>query len=93
VSKKKYNLIVHDYVAMENTRKKFGKSLVYENNPLKVVRKSQLVFVVTSWAGYRKISDEMFEKNLSKGSMVIDTRSIYKSRRSKKWRVRVGYKN
>jgi UDPglucose 6-dehydrogenase len=91
--KKKFNVLVHDYIAMENTRKKFRKSLVYKNDPLEVIRKSQLIFVVTSWLDYKKISDEVFEKNLSIGSVVVDARSMYKDRGNKKWRVRVGYKN
>lgn len=89
--KKGFNLLVHDYIAMENTKKKFGKLIKYEKNPLDVVKKSQVIFVMTSWSDYKKISDEDFEKSLTEGSILIDTRSIYKERGNKKWRIRIGY--
>jgi UDPglucose 6-dehydrogenase len=87
---KGYTVSVHDYAALENTKKFFGERIRYYDNALTAIRDADIIFVATSWNKYLDISDEEFEKNMKAGAIMIDCRSLYKSRGPRSWRKRIG---
>lgn len=84
-------VVVHDYIALENTREKFGDKIYYESDPLSALRGSDLIFLTTIWDQYLEFSDDEYENQMEPGSIFVDTRSHFKKRDQKKWRIRVGY--
>jgi len=88
--KKGITVTIHDYIALNNTMTLFKDRIKYKDNPIEAMKNADVVFVTTIWNNYLNISDEDFEKTLSKNSIVVDTRSLYKSRMNKAWRIRVG---
>jgi len=88
--KNDFNVIVNDFVALENTRKYFGNKVKCEDNPLYVIKKSDLIFITTIWDKYKKINDRVYEKLLKRNALVIDCRALYSDRPSKKWRIKIG---
>jgi len=84
------NVAVHDYIAINNTKKHFGDKVEYFEEPLEAIRTSDIVFVTTIWPQYQLITDEDFEKNLKKDAILVDTRSHFKERSDKPWRYRIG---
>ncbi len=88
--KKGLRVYIHDYKAMENTKKVFGNRVEYCNNPYKALKAADVVFLATIWDKYSEISDDEFETSLKDGSILVDCRSLYKKRGYKSWRVRVG---
>ena len=87
---KGYTVSVHDYAALENTRKYFGERVYYYNNPLEAIKDADIIFVATSWNKYLDISDAEFEKKMKDGAIMIDCRSLYKQRVHRSWRKRIG---
>jgi UDPglucose 6-dehydrogenase len=85
-----YTVSLHDYAALENTRKYFGERVYYYDSPLAAIKDADIIFVATSWKKYLDISDEEFEKNMKVGAIMIDCRSLYKQRVHKAWRKRIG---
>jgi UDPglucose 6-dehydrogenase len=85
-----YSVSIHDYTALENTRKYFGERVHYYDSPLAAIKDADIIFVATSWNRYLDISDEEFEKNMKAGAIMIDCRSLYKSRGHRSWRKRIG---
>ena len=81
---------VHDYKAIENTKKIFGGKVTYCLSPLDAVKEADIVFLSTIWPQYCDISDQEFENNLKSDALFFDCRSLYKQRDSKPWRIRVG---
>ena len=81
---------VQDYIALDNTRKAFGKRVEYFEQPLDAVKEADVVFVVTIWDQYKKIDDDTFEANMKEDAVMIDTRSLFKDREARPWRYRVG---
>ena len=86
----KLKVYVHDYFALEKTKKLFKDKLLYCHEPLETVKKADIVFVATAWNKYLELRDKDFEKNLRPNAILIDCRSLYKNRRRKPWRIRVG---
>ncbi len=81
---------VQDYKALENTRDEYGDKLQYHEDPLDAAKGADVVYVATIWDDYLKISDEAFESVMSENAVMVDCRSLYKSRAEQSWRVRVG---
>lgn len=88
--RRKLKVSVHDYLALENTKKLFGRGVNYCEDPLVAVKDADVVFVATRWARYLAISDRDFERNMKKNAVLIDCRSLFKGRPEKVWRKRVG---
>jgi UDPglucose 6-dehydrogenase len=87
---KGYTVSVHDYAALENTKKFFGERVRYYDDPLLAMRNADIIFIATCWNKYLDIPDDEFEKNMKTGAIMIDCRSLYASRAHKPWRKRIG---
>ena len=85
-----YKVHVHDYKAQENTKIKFGCAINYYEDPIDVIRNSDVIYISTIWDKYNEISDEQFIKIKKKNAVVVDCRSMYKNRKNYPWRIRVG---
>jgi len=81
---------VHDYIALKNTKAHFGKKIKYFEDPLEAVKNADIIFVTTIWPQYKLITDEDLEKNLKENAILIDVRSLFKERKHKSWRYRIG---
>ena len=82
---------VHDFIALDNTKRIFGNKIYYFENPLEAIREADIIFVTTIWDEYLNISDEEFEKNMKPHAVMIDCRSLYRGRENKSWRKRIGF--
>ena len=91
--KRNFKVQVHDCIAIENTKQRFGNSVKYFESIVETIWNADIIYVTTIWDGYKKITDEQFEAALNKNSLLIDCRSIYNDRENKKWRIKVGYNN
>ena len=85
-----YEVTVHDYIALENTRAYFNDKVSYEDNPLKAIKEADLIYVTTIWDDYLNYTDEEYITNMKNGAIMIDTRSHFKDRTNKPWRIRIG---
>lgn len=85
-----FDVSVHDYVSLENTRSIFGEKLNYFDDPLDAIKDADIIYVSTVWEDYLKYSDEEYYNNMKSNALMIDSRSHFKSRENKKWRLRVG---
>ncbi len=67
---------VHDPLAIDNTRKIFGKKLVYCSSPEEVLRDADAVIIITEWDEYKELKPKVF-KELMRSPVVIDGRRIH----------------
>jgi len=81
---------IHDYIALENTRAHFDDHASYHEEPLEAVQHADIIFVATIWKDYLSIEDEQFQAVMHDDALMIDCRSLYKSREEQPWRIRVG---
>jgi UDPglucose 6-dehydrogenase len=65
-----------DPIALGNTRKVFGDRIKYETGPRKAIKDADVVFVVTEWDEFKKITPAEL-KSLMRGNIVIDGRNIF----------------
>jgi UDPglucose 6-dehydrogenase/GDP-mannose 6-dehydrogenase len=82
---------VQDYIALENTEIEFGEKVNYFQDPIEAVQDADLIYITTIWPQYQQISDQVWQENIKEDTIMIDTRSLYKSRENKPWRIRTGY--
>jgi UDPglucose 6-dehydrogenase len=87
---KGFKVNVHDYIALENTKKIFNGGVEYFDDPLETIADTDLIFVTTIWEDYLKYSDGDFRKKMKEDAILIDSRSHFKSRNDQAWRFRVG---
>ncbi len=80
----------HDYIALQNTKNLLGTQIEYYENPIEAIKNADVIYVTTIWQQYKTISDKEFEKNMKNNAIMVDTRSLFKERKVKKWRYRVG---
>lgn len=85
-----YEVTVHDYIALENAKTHFNNKVTYEKDPLEAVKEADLIYVTTIWDDYLNYSDEEYFSNMKKNAIMIDTRSHFKERENKPWRIRIG---
>lgn len=85
-----FEVVVHDYIALDNTKAHFGSNVEYSNDPLEAIRDADLVYVTTIWDQYKEYSDEDYRSNMKEDALMIDTRSHFKNRENKPWRIRIG---
>ncbi len=88
--KQNYEVTVHDYIALENTRSHFNDKVTYEADPMEAINDADLVYVTTIWNDYLNYTDDEYFSNMKKGAILIDTRSHFKSRENRPWRIRIG---
>ena len=87
---RRIGVAVQDYIALENTKKELEENVQYFDDPLKAIEKADVIFVVTIWEQYKKITDDEFFKHMKKGAVMIDTRSLFRNRKQVPWRYRIG---
>jgi len=81
---------VHDFIALDNTRKKFRNSVQYFNDPMAAINDADVIYVTTIWPEYLNISDQDFREHMKEDAIMVDCRSLYKKRKDQPWRIRVG---
>ena len=87
---RKFEVTVHDYIALDNTRNHFNGQVSYEDNPMNAIKGADLVYVTTIWDNYLNYTDGEYFSNMKKNALMIDTRSHFKDRTNKSWRIRIG---
>ena len=80
LSKKGSKIIVHDPMAINNTRKIFKNKISYSNSIKNTLRDSNCVIIMTDWKIYENISKDNF--SVMKNKIIIDSRRILKHRNS-----------
>ena len=70
------NITACDPIALGNTMKVFGDRIKYETDPRKAIKDADVVFVVTEWDEFKKITPAEL-KSLMRGNIVIDGRNIF----------------
>jgi len=78
--KKGSKIIVHDPMAINNTRKIFKNKISYSNSIKNTLRDSNCVIIMTDWKIYENISKDNF--SVMKNKIIIDSRRILKHRNS-----------
>lgn len=69
-------IVVCDPIAMDNTKKMLGDSVVYESDPYAAVSNADIVFIVTEWDEFKKM-DPAKIKDSMRGNIIIDGRNIF----------------
>ena len=72
--KRKASIIVHDPMAIKNTREIFGNKISYAKSIHESLEKSECVIIMTPWKHYEKLSNKDFQ--IMKKRIVIDTRRL-----------------
>ena len=72
--KRKASIIVHDPMAIKNTREIFGNKISYAKSIHESLEKSECVIIMTPWKHYEKLSNKDFQ--VMKKRIVIDTRRL-----------------
>jgi len=67
---------VHDPVAMEEARRRFGRRVRYFNNNYEALKGADALVVVTEWNEFRRPDLDRMKK-LMRGNAVFDGRNIY----------------
>ena len=75
--KKNARIFVHDPLAIENTRKKFGNKISYSYLLKGIFDDSDCCLILTGWNDYSKIKNSEIMK--MKNRLIIDSRRILKS--------------
>jgi UDPglucose 6-dehydrogenase/GDP-mannose 6-dehydrogenase len=83
-------LHLQDYKALAHTREHFGEQASYYEAPLEAVRQADIIYVTTIWNDYLDISDDQFRAVMKDNALMVDCRSLFKSRPEQAWRIRVG---
>ncbi len=81
---------IHDYQALEKTKKILGEKAHYYHDPLEAISNVDVVYVTTKWPQYLDIKDRDFENNMKEHTIMIDSRSLFKHQKKQPWRFRVG---
>jgi len=66
---------VHDPMAIENFRKKFGDKIEYCNSAIDCLKTSDCCVILTDWEEYKNISADDFKTNM-KSPCVVDARRM-----------------
>ncbi len=70
----KADIIVHDPLAIKNTKEIFKRKILYAKSIHKSLEKSECVVIMTPWRQYKQLSDKDFQ--IMKKPIVIDTRRL-----------------
>ena len=71
----KVNITIYDPKATENTRRIFGKKIIYKNSASEALEKSECVIFMTYWREFERI-DNITIKHM-KRKLIIDCRRIF----------------
>ncbi len=78
---------VFDPIAQEQAKKVLGEIVIYENDLIKSVEKSDCLVIVTEWPEFKEVDLEKIKKKLA-CPYIIDGRNIFSPRKMK----RLGFK-
>lgn len=67
---------VHDPVAMDNVREKYGDQLTYCENPYDALDDADALMIVTEWSEFRNPNFDLM-RQLLKQPVIIDGRNLY----------------
>ena len=73
--KMKAKITIYDPKAIENTKKIFGKKILYENSISDALKKSQCVVFMTHWKEFENIDNKSIRH--MKRKLIIDSRRIF----------------
>ena len=68
--RKKINIKIHDPMAKENFKKRFGKKVVYCETVNKCLDNSDCCVILTGWDEYKKLKPEIFKKYMNNVNIV-----------------------
>jgi UDPglucose 6-dehydrogenase len=75
----KSNVVVHDPMAIENTKKIFKNKIQYSDSIPKIINESDCLIIMTPWEEYKKLNNSDFQK--MKNKLIIDTRRLLKNKK------------
>ena len=75
------NVVVHDPMAIENTREIFGGKISYEDSIHEAITNSNCLILMTPWEEYKKLNNTDFQK--MKNKLIIDTRRLWVNKKIK----------
>ena len=67
-------IVVHDPLAIENTKKVFGSKILYSKKISDSLHNSECAVIMTPWSQYSKLTSKNFQKMRKR--IVIDTRRL-----------------
>ena len=71
------NIIVHDPLALENTKKVFKNKISYSDSISNTLKNSNCVIIMTDWHVYQNISNKDF--STMKNKIIVDSRRMLKN--------------
>jgi len=89
--KEKVKIVVHDPMAIDNTKKVFGNKITYEKLIPAALKNSHCAIIMTPWKQYEGLNDSTFHR--MKRKIIIDTRRILSKKRLKIDYIAIGLGN
>jgi len=86
--KEKVNVIVHDPMAINNTKKVFGSKILYANSIRTALKNRDCVIIMTPWKQYEQLKNSDFDEMREK--IIIDTRRILSKKKLKAEYLAIG---
>lgn len=75
----KSNVVVHDPMAIGNTKKIFKNKIQYSDSIPEIINESDCLIIMTPWEEYKRLNNSDFQK--MKNKLIIDTRRLLKNKK------------
>jgi len=91
--KHKAKIVVHDPMAIENTKKTIGDKISYAKSISEALKNSECTVIMTPWRQYAKLNNK--DLQLMKNKIIIDTRRLLTKKKldAKYYAIGLGFSN